>query len=318
MVPSPVTSTGSSDQLVRQAAQGQVIHTDDTTMKILEFVGERRRKAIEAGDIDPNQRVGLFTSGIVSLGAATEDGESRTPEIALFFTGNKHAGENLERVLKERVATLAPPIHMCDALSSNTAGEFDALLARCVAHARRTFVEIFQNFPDECRRVLEDLRTVYRVDGRAREEQLTADERLALHQKESASVMTALRDWMTKQIKERTVEPNSSLGKAYAYMLRHWEGLTLFLREPGAPLDNNTCYAARGITRAMPRPGICRVESGRRGETRGCPWLVWIGSRHIHRASKKASRQSFGWKRAGAAPEASAWARARSFNRMSA
>ncbi len=231
-------------ELVRQAAQGRVIHTDDTTMKILEFVGERRRKAIEAGDIDPDQRVGLFTSGIVSLGAANESGESRAPEIVLFFTGNKHAGENLERVLKERVATLAPPIHMCDALSSNTAGEFEALLARCVAHARRAFVEIFQNFPDECRRVLEDLRTVYRVDGCAHKQNLTADERLVLHQKESAPVMTALHVWMTEQLEQRLVEPNSSLGKAYAYMLRHWQGLTLFLREPGAPLDNNSCERA--------------------------------------------------------------------------
>lgn len=35
------------------------------------------------------------------------------------------------------------------------------------------------------------------------------------------------------------VEPNSSLGEAIAYLLNHWEPLTLFLREPGAPLDNN-------------------------------------------------------------------------------
>jgi len=32
--------------------------------------------------------------------------------------------------------------------------------------------------------------------------------------------------------------------KAIAYMLKHWEGLTLFLRQPGAPLDNNTCERA--------------------------------------------------------------------------
>ena len=56
--------------------------------------------------------------------------------------------------------------------------------------------------------------------------------------------MTALHDWMKSQSEERKVEPNSSLGKAYAYMLKHWEGLTLFLREPGAPLDNNTCERA--------------------------------------------------------------------------
>jgi transposase len=233
-------------ELVRQAAQGDVLHTDDTTMKILEFVGERRRKAIEAGDIDPDQRVGLFTSGIVSVGGIQtgDETEARPPEIVLFFTGHDHAGENLEEVLKKRAPTLAPPIHMCDALSSNTAGEFEALLARCVAHGRRAFVELFQNFPDECRRVLEDLRTVYRVDGEARVAGLDAQARLALHQEQSKPVMKALHDWMKAQFAERRVEPNSSLGKAIAYMLRHWEGLTLFLREPGAPLDNNTCERA--------------------------------------------------------------------------
>ena len=37
----------------------------------------------------------------------------------------------------------------------------------------------------------------------------------------------------------REAEPNSGLGGAIRYMLRHWEKLTLFLRQPGAPLDNN-------------------------------------------------------------------------------
>jgi hypothetical protein len=39
-------------------------------------------------------------------------------------------------------------------------------------------------------------------------------------------------------------EPNSGLGKAITYMQRHWKALTLFLRQPGAPLDNNICERA--------------------------------------------------------------------------
>ena len=49
---------------------------------------------------------------------------------------------------------------------------------------------------------------------------------------------------MTEQIEQHRVEPNSSLGEAIAYMLKHWEALTLFLRHPGAPLDNNVCERA--------------------------------------------------------------------------
>jgi hypothetical protein len=49
---------------------------------------------------------------------------------------------------------------------------------------------------------------------------------------------------MEKQLDDRLVEPNSSLGDALRYMLNHWEPLTLFLRQPGAPLDNNICERA--------------------------------------------------------------------------
>ena len=51
--------------------------------------------------------------------------------------------------------------------------------------------------------------------------------------------MKTLHDWMEAQLAERKTEPNSGLGKAIRYMLRHWMPLTLFLREPGAPIDNN-------------------------------------------------------------------------------
>jgi hypothetical protein len=43
---------------------------------------------------------------------------------------------------------------------------------------------------------------------------------------------------------EKLAEPNSALGSAIRYMLRHWERLTLFLRQAGAPLDNNLCERA--------------------------------------------------------------------------
>ena len=45
---------------------------------------------------------------------------------------------------------------------------------------------------------------------------------------------------MMTEFDEKRVEPNSGLGKAFSYMLKHWEPLTLFFRVPGAPLDNNS------------------------------------------------------------------------------
>jgi hypothetical protein len=39
----------------------------------------------------------------------------------------------------------------------------------------------------------------------------------------------------------RNVEPNFGLGVAMRYLLQQWERLTLFLPQPGAPLDNKIC-----------------------------------------------------------------------------
>ena len=51
--------------------------------------------------------------------------------------------------------------------------------------------------------------------------------------------------WRRKeQLDGKRVEPNSGLGKAMKYLQTHWVALTLFLRQPGAPLDNNICERA--------------------------------------------------------------------------
>jgi hypothetical protein len=133
---------------------------------------------------------------------------------------------------------------MCDALKENLPKDFETILAHCLAHGRRKFVEVAPSFPAECRAVLEKLRDVYHNDALTKEMNLTPEERLAFHQERSAPLMADLETWLRAQFKENTVEPNSSLGKAISYMLNHWGPLTLFLRAAGAPLDNNTCERA--------------------------------------------------------------------------
>ena len=136
---------------------------------------------------------------------------------------------------------------MCDALSRNapklSAGT-EALLANCLSHGRRQCVDVAANFPHECRYVLETLGAVYGVDAEAREQGLSWDARLQLHQEKSGPLMEELQKWMTEQLNGNQTEPNSGLGKAMKYMLRHWHKLTLFLRQAGAPLDNNICERA--------------------------------------------------------------------------
>ena len=92
--------------------------------------------------------------------------------------------------------------------------------------------------------MLEQLGEIYGNDAVAREQTMTPEERLRFHQRQSAPVMDQLHIWLTAQFAEKKVEPNSGLGLAMRYLLKHWERLTLFLRQPGAPLDNNICERA--------------------------------------------------------------------------
>jgi transposase len=220
-------------ELIRQAAQGELLHNDDTPMRILGVTGETEAEACAC---EESKRKGVFTSGIVSLA-----GNRR---IALFFTGRRHAGENLAEVLGHRATGLSAPIQMCDALSRNNPKGFDTIVANCNAHGRRQFVEVAENFPDECRFVLETLKGVYTNEAVAKKRNLSPQERLRFHQKQSGRLMGQLKRWLNRQLHQRLVEPNSGLGRAIQYLLNHWKKLTQFLKTAGAPLDNNICERA--------------------------------------------------------------------------
>jgi hypothetical protein len=223
------------DALVEMAAQGHLVHADDTRQLVLDAVREARRAAEEdkraCGKKKSKLRTGSFTTGMV---VRVED-----QQIMLFFTGPQHAGDNLEDLLKQRSADLAAPILMSDGLSWNTCGDFEVIDTRCNAHARRKFVAQIPNFPEECKTVLDTFRTIYKNDDLAKSRKLSSEERQRFHQAESKPALDSLKEWMEEQVTSKQVEPNSGLGKAIAYMIALWVQLTRFLDVPGVPLDNN-------------------------------------------------------------------------------
>lgn len=85
--------------------------------------------------------------------------------------------------------------------------------------------------------MLDDIATVYQNDDKTRG--MGPHRRLAYHQQHSRAVMDSLYQWIEQQFRERVVEPNSRLGKAFSYVKNHWQGLTRFLSVAGVPLDNN-------------------------------------------------------------------------------
>ena len=218
------------DALVVLAANAPVLHHDDTTMRIMDLRRPGSATAGELARLAPHRK-GTFTSNVLA--------EVASHPLALYFTGWQHAGENLAAVLRQRATDLAPPIQMCDALSRNVYPESKTILAFCLSHGRREFVTVAPSFPAECRQVLETLREVYRFDAEAKAQRLTPAQRLEHHQTHSQPLMTQLQTWMQEKFDGKHVEPNSGLGQAIGYLLKHWTPLTLFLREAGAPLDNH-------------------------------------------------------------------------------
>jgi hypothetical protein len=217
------------DALVEEAAQADVNHADDTSMKVLE------------GIVRPegSKRTGVFTTSMVARGAEHE--------IALFFTGPQHAGENRADVLVHRDPESNELVAMGDALARNMPKlkvAIEILEGNCLSHARGHAANLVESNPEECAHILIEIGKVYGHDEEAREHKLTPQERLELHQRKSGPVMEELKKWMTAQFDEKRTEPNSRLGRTNKYFLKHWEPLTLFLRQAGAPLDNNICERA--------------------------------------------------------------------------
>src|SRR5262245_52912326 len=209
--------------LVKLAAAGKLFHIDDTRVRILSRYREDK-------DRSEKERRATHTSGLL-----VKDRGDR--KIVLYFSGRRHAGENLDNVLENRDPALPTPIKMSGAAAVNGKKRAQTIDANCLAHGRGKFKELEGIFPVECGQVMEAIRKVYRHDDQTKG--MSDQERLEYHQKHSGPVMKELREWIEGEFRDRRVEPNSSLGKAFQYLLNHFEKLTRFLSAPGTPIDNN-------------------------------------------------------------------------------
>jgi hypothetical protein len=220
------------DELKRRAAQGSLFHTDDTGIKVLSIMKiiDKERRESDGKKI----RTGIFTTGIVSV--------LDEQKVVVYFTGRKHSGENLDELLDHRQPGLDPPLLECDAKKGNAPVNHAVIECNCNAHARRKFVEVAQDYSDQCLYVIGDVfHEIYKNDAIARRRKMSPDQRLQFHRETSGPVMVDFKAWLDDQFEKKFVEPNSSLGKAIQYTLNHWKKLTRFLQIPGVPLDNNLC-----------------------------------------------------------------------------
>lgn len=207
------------------AANGEKQGFDDTPMPILSLMNENK-------SLGEKDRTGMQTSAVLA-----KVGENK---VALFLTGRKHAGENLGELLSARNPQLAKVVQMSDAAPCNFSHNYMDLVikALCLDHGRRDFHDLLKFFPTDCQHVIDELGKVYKNEADVKVMGLSPGERLLYHQEHSGPIMNSLNTWMEEKIENREVEPNSKLGDAIEYFLKHWNGLTAFLRVEGADLSN--------------------------------------------------------------------------------
>ena len=213
--------------LESHAADANQYYYDDTRVRILSVMKD---------NIDhPNKkRTGQYTSVII---AETKDGST-----TLFYSSTSHAGENMQELLSTRSESAGSLITMCDALSANNLNRQDVIESNCLAHALVKFIDLELVSPYDLSRPINDLTEIFKHDELTFN--MTPDERLQYHQKNSGPILINLHAWLKQQLDDKITEPNSHLGKVIKYCLKHWHKLTRFLTVAGCPISNNRAERA--------------------------------------------------------------------------
>jgi transposase len=107
----------------------------------------------------------------------------------------------------------------------------------CWAHARRKFVEAWEMGDPQAEWPVLQIRKLYWLEKRAREEALTAEQRWTMRREIAPPLLEELKEWMQKL--QPSLLPQSPLGKAIRYTLAEWEPLKGYLQDGRIEIDNN-------------------------------------------------------------------------------
>lgn len=111
------------------------------------------------------------------------------------------------------------------------------LLIYCMAHARRKFVDALKDDKARASDVLTKMQALYALEQEMRDNNLSWEERTVLRREKAVPVLDQLEKWMTEHA--AIVRPTSPLGKAIAYTLPRWKGLSAYTEHGQIEIDNN-------------------------------------------------------------------------------
>jgi transposase len=177
------------------------------------------------------------------------------PDAVFYQLHPSRGADAAAQLLKDFAGTV-----MCDGYSAYQSlkkRRHDFQLAHCWAHARRKFVEIEESFPRPSEEAIELIAQLYRIEREIEDE--PPDVRLRIRQQRAGLVVQQIHQWALGQ----RALPQSPLGKAIAYLGKHFDGLRVFLSDPDVPLDNNrTERALRGVVLGRKNHFGSRSERG--------------------------------------------------------
>ena len=220
-----------------EAALAGLFYSDDTGNKILNLKFEQKVRRTTGETVT---RTGVHTACVV---AVLPDGK----EIVIYKTAIIHAGELMDEVLINRPKELPAPYHMSDGHAANPPTVRPVISGECNCHARRKVEDKQASWRKVWDYVKSIYKHVYKIEKQAKTQQLSSEDRMALHHCESLPIMKAMFQWMQDCLNNKTVEPNSNLGNVFEYFLVREKGLTAFCFHPGFPLDNNHCENAQKL-----------------------------------------------------------------------
>ena len=113
----------------------------------------------------------------------------------------------------------------------------DITVLHCMAHVRRKFFESMNNDKATAQYALEQIGLLYKIERKARDQQLNAEQILELRQKESVPVLESLGKWMKESYLKAL--PKSAIGKALGYSIQRWPELMVYATDGKLDIDNN-------------------------------------------------------------------------------
>lgn len=107
----------------------------------------------------------------------------------------------------------------------------------CMAHARRKFEAIKDDYPDDVPKILKSFAYLYQIEANLKERGASVEEIKKEREEKSIPILQCMKRWMDQKYRETT--PKSGLGEALAYSLVRWDKLCAYTTDGRYNIDNN-------------------------------------------------------------------------------